>query len=38
LVHLNRVFRSAEHSDLLSIRDDILADLNQFLYLMSLKR
>jgi DNA-binding ferritin-like protein len=38
LVHLNRVFRSAEHSDLLSIRDDILADLNQFLYLMTLKK
>ena len=38
LVHLSQVFKSAEHSDLLNIRDEILGDLNQFLYLMSLKR
>ena len=38
LVHLSQVFKSAEYSDLLNIRDEILGDLNQFLYLMSLKR
>lgn len=35
LSDLNIVFDSARDSDLLSIRDTILADLNQFLYLTS---
>lgn len=37
LVHLDMVFESKGHSDLLNIRDEILGDLNQFLYLMTLK-
>lgn len=35
LIDLNRVFPSAEDSDLLNIRDEIVGDLNQFLYLMT---
>ena len=34
LIELNNVF-SAEDSDLLNIRDEIVGDLNQFLYLMT---
>lgn len=35
LVNLDQVFSSRRDSDLFSIRDDILADLNQFLYLLT---
>ena len=35
LVDLNQDFSTKKDSDLFSIRDDILADLNQFLYLLS---
>lgn len=35
LIELNGVFPSAEDSDLLNIRDEIVGDLNQFLYLMT---
>ena len=35
LVGLDRYFDDLEDSDLMNIRDEILADLNQFLYLMS---
>lgn len=41
LVSLNSVFDdngSGAHSDLLNIRDEILGDLNQFLYLMTLDK
>ena len=37
LVQMNDVFDEKKDSDLLSIRDDILADINQFLYLLTLK-
>lgn len=37
LVRLDTVFAGKGYSDLLSIRDEILGDLNQFLYLMTLK-
>ena len=37
LIDFNRIFDSKRDSDLLNIRDEILADLNQFLYLLSLK-
>jgi len=37
LQNLDRVFDPKKDSDLFSIRDDILADLNQFLYLLDLK-
>ena len=37
LRNLDRVFDVKKDSDLFSIRDDILADLNQFLYLLDLK-
>jgi len=35
LVELDKYFDGKKDSDLLSIRDDILVDLNQFLYLMT---
>jgi hypothetical protein len=35
LTGLNNHFNEKKDSDLLSIRDDILVDINQFLYLMS---
>jgi DNA-binding ferritin-like protein len=35
LIDLNHDFSATKDSDLFSIRDDILADLNQFLYLLS---
>jgi DNA-binding ferritin-like protein len=35
LVDLNKCFDEKKDSDLLSIRDDISSDLNQFLYLMT---
>lgn len=35
LVDMNQTFHLKKDSDLLSIRDDILADLNQFLYLLT---
>ena len=37
LTDMNRVFDKDKDSDLLSIRDDILESLNQFLYLLTLK-
>ena len=37
LTDLNHCFSRKKDSDLLSIRDEILVDLNQFLYLSSLK-
>jgi len=37
LMDFNIYFNGRRDSDLLSIRDDILADLNQFLYLMTFK-
>jgi DNA-binding ferritin-like protein len=33
LINMNQVFDPRRDSDLLSIRDDLLADINQFLYL-----
>ena len=38
LMDLNKYINSKKDSDLLSIRDDILADVNQFLYLLSSDR
>jgi hypothetical protein len=35
LIELNRTFDSAADSDLLNIRDEMLANINQFLYLMT---
>ena len=35
LTNLDRYFNNRTDSDLFSIRDDILADVNQFLYLMT---
>ena len=37
LVDLNLCFDEKKDSDLLTIRDDILSDLNRFLYLLSFK-
>jgi DNA-binding ferritin-like protein len=37
LVGLTRTLDAKKDSDLLSIRDDILSDINQFLYLLTLK-
>jgi hypothetical protein len=37
LIDMNRFFDKDKDSDLLSIRDDILESLNQFLYLLTLK-
>jgi len=36
LVDLTHILNSKQDTDLLSIRDEILADINQFLYLMTL--
>lgn len=36
-INFNTILNSTRDSDLLSIRDDILADINQFLYLLSFK-
>jgi hypothetical protein len=38
MIGLTECFHSTRDSDLLSIRDEILADLNQFLYLMTLDK
>jgi DNA-binding ferritin-like protein len=35
LVDMNQTFNEKIDTDLLSIRDDILADINQFLYLLT---
>jgi DNA-binding ferritin-like protein len=35
LIDLNKFFDSKRDSDLLNIRDEILGDINQFLYLMT---
>jgi DNA-binding ferritin-like protein len=35
LTNMNDYFHAKKDSDLLSIRDEILADINQFLYLMT---
>ena len=37
LLNLSRTFSDNAHVDLLAIRDEILADMNQFLYLLTLK-
>jgi len=37
LIHLDDCFHSTRDSDLFNIRDEILADINQFLYLLTLK-
>ena len=37
LIRLNTMFSSNEHSDLLNIRDEILAELNKITYLLSFK-
>jgi hypothetical protein len=38
LVDLNRYLDPVKDSDLISIRDDILSDVNQFLYLMTFNK
>jgi hypothetical protein len=38
MIGLSSCFHKTEDSDLLNIRDEILADLNQFLYLMTLDK
>ena len=38
MIGLSACFHSTHDSDLLNIRDEILADLNQFLYLMTLDK
>jgi hypothetical protein len=35
--HMNKYINTSKDTDLLNIRDEILATLNQFLYLLSLK-
>ena len=37
LIDLNLCFDEKKDSDLLTVRDDILSDLNQFFYLLSFK-
>jgi len=37
LISLNSVFHQSEHSDVLNIRDEILATLNKVSYLLTLK-
>jgi len=37
LQKITKYFNSSNNTDLLSIRDDILADINQFLYLMTFR-
>ena len=38
LTDMNIHFNETRDSDLLSIRDDLLADINQFLYLMTFRK
>jgi len=38
LIHMNRSFDPSDNSDLLNVRDEILGDVNQFLYLMTFDR
>ena len=38
VTELNRVFNSKKDSDILSIRDDMVTDINQFLYLLTFDR
>ena len=38
LVDLNLIFNKTTDSDLLNIRDEILADINQFLYLLTFNK
>ena len=38
ITELNRVFNSKKDSDILSIRDDMVTDINQFLYLLTFDR
>jgi len=38
LTEMNTVFDSKKDSDLLSVRDDILGDINQFLYLLTFNK
>jgi hypothetical protein len=38
LLDLERVFHSKKDADLFSIRDDMIADVNQFLYLLTLDK
>ena len=35
LNNMNKIFPAKKHSDILSIRDQIVIDINQFLYLMT---
>ena len=35
LIEMDRYFDSTRDTDLLNIRDELLADVNQFLYLMT---
>ena len=37
-LHLDRCLNPKEDTDLLNIRDEILGDINQFLYLMTLNK
>jgi hypothetical protein len=37
LIHLTQCFSTSKDSDLLNIRDEILGDINQFLYLFTFK-
>jgi len=38
LINMNEVFDSKKDSDLLSVRDEILGDINQFLYLLTFNK
>lgn len=38
LIEMNKCFDAKSDSDLLNVRDEILGDLNQFLYLMTLDK
>jgi DNA-binding ferritin-like protein len=38
LIDMNDIFDSKKDSDILSIRDDILSDINQFLYLLTFNK
>ena len=38
LTNMNEVFDSKKDSDLLSVRDEILGDINQFLYLLTFNK
>jgi len=35
LIEMSNIFSSKRDSDLLNVRDEILGDLNQFLYLLT---